>query len=121
VLSDRPASDDLDDRRRRAGRNQSLFREVNERIEDLGTASSFSDFVCECMDTTCDQHVALTIEEYEHVRSSPNRFLVVPGHEQPAVEDVVEGNARYVVVRKLGAGADVAARFDPRSRSVAPS
>jgi len=61
--------------------------------------------------------MALTVEEYEQVRSDANRFAVLPGHELPAVERVVEATGRYVVVAKLGGGGQVAARLDPRARS----
>ena len=42
-----------DMQRQRAAKNQSLFREVNEQIENLGETASFSTFVCECMDEAC--------------------------------------------------------------------
>jgi hypothetical protein len=108
---------DLEAQRQRAAKNQSLFREVNERIEDLASLASFASFVCECMNGACDEHVPLTLEEYEHVRSDSNSFLVLPGHEVPTVEEVVETNDRFLVVRKLGGGGVVAAELDPRKRS----
>jgi hypothetical protein len=111
------ASSELQSQRRRAARNQSLFREVNERIEDLAAAASFNTFVCECMDETCDASVSLTIEEYEHIRSSSNRFFVLRGHEVPEVETVVEANERFLVVAKSGAGEVVAEELDPRKRN----
>jgi hypothetical protein len=103
--------------RERAARNQSLFREVNERIEDLSGNASFSAFICECMNEACDEPVSLTIEEYEHIRSDGNRFVVVQGHQVPDVEVVVESTDRYVVVAKLGVGAAVAEGLDPRKRA----
>jgi hypothetical protein len=106
----------LELRRKRAAQNQSLFREVNERIEDLSASAPFAGFICECLSTDCDERVPLTIEEYEHVRAGSNRFVVLPGHDVPEVEQVVETTARYVVVSKLGAGAEVAAQLDPRTR-----
>jgi len=108
------ATSELESQRQRAARNQSLFREVNERIEDLAATASFSTFICECMDETCDAGVSLTIEEYEHIRSESNSFLVLPGHQVPAVEDVIEANDRFVVVAKIGAGVLVAEELDPR-------
>jgi len=42
------------------------------------------------------------------------RFFVVPGHENPAVEIVVETHATYLVVAKTGAAGSYAARNDPR-------
>jgi hypothetical protein len=111
------ATPDLESRRERAARDQSLFREVNERIEDLAASASFSTFICECMDETCDASVSLTIEEYEHIRSESNRFLVLPGHQVPSVETVIEANDRFLVVAKLGAGVPVAEALDPRKRN----
>jgi hypothetical protein len=101
----------------RAAKNQSLFREVNERIEDLSSSAFSSAFICECMNEACDENVSLTVEEYEHVRSDGNRFVVLRGHERPEVEDVVETTERYLVVAKLREGADVAEGFDPRRRA----
>jgi hypothetical protein len=107
---------ELDLRRVRAAQNQSLFREVNERIEDLASSAAFSDFICECVNEACDQNVHLTVEEYEAIRGDGNRFFVVPGHEVPAVEVTVEANDRYVVVSKLSPGGEVAEGLNPRRR-----
>jgi hypothetical protein len=109
---------EVEGRRSRAARNQSLFREVNERIEDLNESAFFSTFVCECLDESCSESVTMTLEEYEHVRADPNLFLVRPGHEASGIEQVREVTERYVLVSKLGAGAHVAAALDPRSRAV---
>ena len=56
----------------------------------------------------------MSVEEYEQVRSGSNRFLVLPGHQVPGVEEVVESTDRYLVVSKLGVGGEVAAGLDPR-------
>jgi hypothetical protein len=106
-----------DSQRERAAKNQSLFREVNERIEDLAGDAAFSTFICECMSETCDENVSLTVEEYEHIRANGNHFFVLPGHEVPAVEEVVETTDRYVVVAKIGAGEAMAEHLDPRKRT----
>jgi hypothetical protein len=102
-----------------AARNQSLFREVNERIEDLnegrGTILPLGEWVCECADEACVGRMKLTVPEYEAIRQDGNRFPVLPGHEQLDVERVVERNERYLVVEKLGKGAAVAREHDPRS------
>jgi hypothetical protein len=107
---------ELDLRRKRAAANESLFREVNERIEDLSANAAFTQFVCECVDEACDRRVAMTIEEYEHVRAAPNRFFVLPGHDEADVDRVIEATDRYVVVEKIGAGGEVAEELDPRRR-----
>lgn len=107
----------LETPRERAAKNQSLFREVNERIEDLSANAAHSAFICECMDESCSESVLMTVEEYEHVRDGSNQFLVLPGHNIDAVEEIVEGNDRFLVVAKLGAGAPIAAQLDPRDRA----
>jgi hypothetical protein len=103
------------EQRERAARNQSLFREVNERIEDLSTSASFVEFVCECAYSDCTQRINVTLEEYEEIRGDSNRFFVLPGHEMLEVEAVVDSaEDRYLVVSKLGGGAAVANDLDPR-------
>ena len=106
------ASSNLDVQRERAARNQALFREVNERIENLnkefGDDEETPHYVCECLDPSCAELIALPRNEYERIRRYPADFFVVPGHEQPHVEEVVDAHARWVVVRKLGVGGAVA-------------
>jgi hypothetical protein len=109
-------------REQRAAKNQSLFREVNERIEPLNQAftsiNRTNDFVCECADESCAEMIALSVAEYESVRAAPNRFLVAPGEEHvwDDVERIVEKRDRYWVVEKLGHAAGIAAKLDPRAR-----
>jgi hypothetical protein len=109
-------SEGLDARRHRAAKNQSLFREVNERIEQLAAGKSSATFVCECLQEECDEPVSLTLEEYEGIRSGPNRFFVLNGHEVDDIEETIEARDGYLVVKKLGVGAEVAATLDPRTR-----
>jgi uncharacterized Zn finger protein len=107
--------DDQQTRQRRAARNQSLFREVNERIEALQRSTNQVEFVCECCDRECVEHVPLTIDEYESIRSEPNSFFVLRGHEKHDIEGVIREGDRYLVVAKSGAGAPVAEALDPRA------
>ena len=99
-------------RHERAARNQSLFREVNERIGSSVTnlTPMFTEFMCECADDSCFEHVSLTSQEYSSVRKmGPVFFVVKPGHVYPDVEDVVGGEAdRYEIVEKQGVAAEVA-------------
>ena len=112
---------ELEDLRRlRAVKNQSLFREVNERIE--GIAKSFDldgdndqlDFICECAQSDCVERLQLSRREYEQLRSEATNFAIAAGHEIPSVERVVESNTRYLVVSKIGVAGEVAQELDPR-------
>ena len=111
-----------DEQERRAGKNQALFSEVNERVNEINPAHETwlaqTDWVCECADDMCTERVELTPEEYEKVRESPKRFFVLPDddHVVPEVELVVERQPRYWVVEKVGLAAAVTEHLDPRSR-----
>jgi hypothetical protein len=56
----------------RAARNQSMFREVNERIEELASRWDYDrdgQYVCECLDTSCVAVLnGLTHDIYRQVR-----------------------------------------------------
>ena len=105
----------------RVGKNEAIFREVNERIHELNRGFSFghddiTDFVCECSDQSCFVPVELTLGEFDDVRSEPTHFLIAPGHTwHPEVEMVVQFNDRFQVVEKRGDAGDVAEEADPRS------
>lgn len=104
----------------RVGLNEAVFREVNERIEDLAESfdlgSSPLDLICECGDVTCVQPIAMSRADYEQLRSDPHQFAVYPGHEIPDVETVVSKRKGYDVVSKnRGIPEQVAERTDPRS------
>ncbi|CAN5219135.1 hypothetical protein BH18ACT14_BH18ACT14_18680 [soil metagenome] len=107
----------MDARAKTVARNESLFREVNERIEEIAETkfkSSHSEFFCECDDADCVELMELTVEEYEEIRFDPMRFVVKPGHELPDFERVFERESHYVV-EKIGDAGEVAERLDPRS------
>ena len=110
----------MTERERRIAENEALFRDLNEEVGVV--AQSFSsggeertfDFLCECGDVTCAMPVPLTLERYEELRRSPVRFFVVPGHELPDVEVVVESHEAYYVIEKTGEAADIVRERDPR-------
>jgi hypothetical protein len=108
-----------DPRQERAARNESLFRDVNERIKSTASNISpmFTEFICECADDSCFEHVSLTSEEYSSVRKmGPVFFIVRPGHEAADIERVVGGEAeRFEIVEKQDVAAEVATELDHRS------
>jgi hypothetical protein len=101
----------------RIGRNESLFRRVNEAIARglwPGEEARRVAFRCECARLDCNHPVRVTPAEYEQVRAHARRFLLSPGHEIPEAETVVEKHPTYVVVEKRREAAVVAERTDPR-------
>jgi hypothetical protein len=112
---------DVRERQQRAGENQSLFREVNERVKDLNDSFHVStptrDWVCECAKDNCFERIEMSAREYEDVRRHSSRFFVFPSeqHVWPEAENIVERFTNYWVVEKLELGAEIAEAHDPRS------
>lgn len=107
------------DSERRSGETEAAFREVNERIEELtdtgpsGVAGTIT-ILCECSRPTCAEKITVRAAEYDRIREDSTLFFLCDGHEEPAVENVVERVEDYVIVRKQGVAADAARRRDPR-------
>lgn len=113
-------TESADERTRRVGHNEALYRQVNERIEELNEAfgAVTGDFavVCECGDLECREQIKVSREAYEQTRAHPTRFLVRAGHEEPDVEHVVDRADEYVVVEKdVPQAVGLAEETDPRS------
>jgi hypothetical protein len=109
----------VDERERKIGLNEALFREVNERIGEVNrtfaAVTGVIDVMCECGDTHCIQRITVEQPAYEAVRRDGAQFLVVPGHEIVDVETVVEKNSTYYVVKKhAGEPEELAESTDPR-------
>jgi hypothetical protein len=103
-------------REERIAKNEVIFREVNERIRDVVPSENGGiDFLCECGRENCVEQIALTIEEYERVRADPVQFFVKPGHATKDVEDVMEENERFLLVKKHVEEQEIARRADPRA------
>jgi hypothetical protein len=106
--------------REKEARTQALFREVNERIEQLGAdfgADAQNQLICECGNPDCTQPIELTAAEYKHVRAHASRFIVALNHENPETESIVEQNDRFAVVETYaGASSRIARETDPRSQ-----
>jgi hypothetical protein len=103
-------------REERLARNEVLFREVNERIEEVKAREGGPiEFLCECGIETCIEVIRLSTSEYEELRSDPTTFAVVPGHEIEDIEVVVSEGDHFNVVRKHERESEIARTTDPRS------
>ena len=103
----------------RVARNDALFREANEGIEDAATKYEVLDqvpFICECADENCRKLLVLSINEYEEIRQNPRHFLNAQGHVRAdeGAAQVVTDRGRYIIVAKTGHAGDVAEQLDPR-------
>jgi hypothetical protein len=96
----------------RAGRNEAIFREVNETIagleERLGSGSDSIPVICECARPECATRIEIELSEYRSVRQHPDRFIVARGHEQPNIEQTLAQGNEYLIVEKVGIAAAAA-------------
>jgi len=97
---------------RRIRENEEHARKLNRRLEGVTRAIRVEDeperdaerpagFFCECADDGCRDRIPVRLDRYDEIHADPDRFVVVPGHEVPRVERVVERRADHVVVEKL--------------------
>jgi hypothetical protein len=111
--------DPVNERERRIGENEVIFREVNERVrethETFDVNAGEAEFVCECGTTSCVERVRMTLAEYEQARAEPTQFVIVPGHEASDIEIVLRREPGFWVVRKrAGEAEELALETDPR-------
>ena len=110
----------MSERERRLALNEAMFREVNERVEDMTNTfesdTGTFEIVCECGDPACTERLSVATVVYERARSDATHFLLSTGHENPDVEHVIEVHGSYVVVEKEGdVVEDVVEKTDPRA------
>jgi hypothetical protein len=106
-----------------AAKDQSRFREVNERLWSMNShfeALGEVEFLCECARRDCMEHVSMSLKAYEALRRVPTHFAVAPdmGHVFTEVERVFARREGYFVVEKFGEAGVMATRLDPTRRSL---
>jgi hypothetical protein len=86
-----------------AVQTEDVFRRANDRIAEKGRELGWRfrvPFLCECADTRCFARLELTLQVYEDLRSDPQRYLTVPGHEI-AGTIVIEQTESLALAEKL--------------------
>ena len=108
----------MDERKRRIGENEAIFRSVNEQVRELAanfsTAAERMTVVCECGARSCTDRFEIEIVAYSSVRADSTLFVIKPGHDLPESETVVDRNDVYWTVQKHpGLPAAIARATDP--------
>jgi len=107
----------------KAAKNQSAFREANERLRHLNDSVEHMDiddldecFTCECARQDCKEHMMMSLDAYEEIRRVPTHFAVAPrmSHVFQDVERIFETYRGYWVVEQFGEAGLAATRLDPR-------
>jgi hypothetical protein len=109
------------ERQERIAENEAMFREANERAkaweERHRLDSEVELYFCECANPECREKVGLGKAEYERVRSDSRHFAIVPGHELPDVETVIERNEGWAIIQKAPEVTGIVEGRDPRRGS----
>ena len=107
-----------DEREVRAGRNQAMFRAVNDKIREVNETFSVITgtftIACECANPRCVSMIEIKPADYEAIRANPRRFAVLPGHLDSEIEHVVTEAEGYQVAEKRGEAAAVAEALSPQ-------
>jgi hypothetical protein len=98
--------------------NEVVFRQRNQAIQKgfdelakiahednqahlIDTSDIALQFYCECSDENCTKRIAVRPSLYNEVHKHRARFLVVPGHEVPSLEQVLEKTPEYFIIEKF--------------------
>jgi hypothetical protein len=103
----------------RAARNEEVFREVNQRIEEGAEQHGVEAphrFHCECGRASCLHTIHMPPPVYERVAEQRYHFVLSPGHEDEEIERIVDRQPDYVVVEKVGEARRQIDRDHPRQR-----
>jgi hypothetical protein len=74
---------------------------MNEQVQRVqnGWPTTAYDLICECGDVDCLRVLTLDRQTYDRIAREPLQFVVLPGHERPEFEEIVQRQSTFVVVR----------------------
>jgi hypothetical protein len=112
----------VNERKRRIGENEAIFREINDQasavITRLSVATDNLKIVCECGAPRCLDEILIPVAEYARVRDDATLFIIRPGHDLPETETVAAKAKDHWIVRKdPGVAERIARATDRRSMS----
>jgi hypothetical protein len=117
AVAARTLSSMADERERRLALNEAAFRVANERMDrwpERRERDEPASYYCECSLLECRERIQLTRAEYEHVRGNSRHFALLPGHEVPDIETVIERADGHVIVEKAPSATPFVEGSDPR-------
>ena len=97
-------NDPRDPAQSRVRENEETFARANDEIRASAERYEFRQlvpFLCECSEPACLETIRLSLEGYREARDGGERFILLPGHDDPRVERVVGHGTGYVLVEKL--------------------
>jgi hypothetical protein len=81
---------------------EEFYRQINDLIARNGLREDKA-YMCECANPYCNETMDVSTEDIEILHSKSGYYIILPGHEIPDVEHVVQATALYSIVAKDGA------------------
>ena len=94
---------------RRLRENEDLMEGLNERMrgsveeirEEMGQDPDGPfGFFCECSSLDCRERIMLRPSRLREIHRDADRFVILPRHEIPSIERIVDQEDGYLIVRK---------------------
>jgi hypothetical protein len=85
----------------RAPTGRRVFRWMNDRVRDTqqNWPVPVYDLICECGDSNCLRVLSIDRTIYDQIVATPTHFVVLPGHERPEFEHIIDARQTHVVVQ----------------------
>ena len=80
------------------------FARANEHLRLTAEKYEFDQavpFLCECSEISCTEPVRLSLTSYRDARAEPGTYILLPGHEDPRTERIVDRRDGFALVEKL--------------------
>jgi hypothetical protein len=78
---------------------ENVFRQINESLLKLNTPR----FICECSDISCTELIDVSAETMRSLHGDRNLYVIKPTHINTDLEELVEAEQAFVIVRKPAA------------------
>jgi hypothetical protein len=88
-------------REQRIVQTEEFYRRINDLIARNGTRGDRR-YMCECANPYCNETLDVTDGDITRLHSVSGYYVILPGHEIPDVEHVVQASATYTIVAKDG-------------------
>jgi len=97
-------------REQRVLQTEEFFRSVNDVIARK-RASNGATFLCECANPYCNVTFEMSPADLQTLHSRSGYYAILPGHDIPELEDIVQSENGYMIVRKRTAPESTGAVF----------
>ena len=94
--------------KRRRVENELVFKQLNQQVKQAAEVMLPNrqrrefplKFYCECSNESCTERIMIPLEDYAMLHQNIRNFMVLPGHQQSDIEQVVSDQGKFVIAKK---------------------